>query len=354
MSKLKTSDLVKLIDQLGTQKVYDYATGKTKFRITEVIKPEGPIIFLRWKSNKTEKSASLARVSKNQLATVASVFSAKPNYPIHLDRLFSAGGNTRSALEALLANTPNFFICYLQRTHVYTGNRSIQKHIIWRPIEKHPLGKITETNYEQEISEVEFDINFGDIRPTPENLGKEFKSIEAKTLHTQMQVALVKIGNALNFKTWIAKPDQSIPVENRKLGNLEGVINSLDEVPILFSAESKRAAHYIDCIWFTSDFKHIPAVIEIEHNTKVNSGLARMLNFKETLPSINMNFVIVADNKLRNKVVSDANKAAFRALNSRFMPFSNVTELYGLIQKYSLAGVVDHKFIEPFMEKIVE
>src|SRR5438874_1917717 len=98
-------------------------------------------------------------------------------------------------------------------------------------------------------------------------LGDEFDTIEAKKIHTQMQVALVRIGNALNFRTWIARNDQSIPVGRRRLSDLEGVISSLDDVSILYDKESKRAASLIDCIWFSADFKYIPAVIEVEHST---------------------------------------------------------------------------------------
>lgn len=354
MSKLKTSDLVNAIAQLGTQQVYSYPSGNTKFKIVEVTKPEGPIRFLRWSSNESEQKGSIARVSTNQLTTVASVFSNRPDYPIHLDRLFSAGGNTRSALEALLANTPNFFICYVQRTHAYTGNRTVQKHLVWHPDKTHQVGEITETSYEQEISEIELDVNFGDIRVTSSMLSDEFDSIEAKKIHTQMQVALVEIGNALNFKTWIAKNDRSIPVGNSQLGRLKGVLQSLEEVPIFHSPEMKQAASLIDCIWFTPDFKFIPAVIEVEHSTGVTSGLTRMLKFRETMPSWKTRFTVVADSALRNKVVSEANNPVFRELQTKFMSYATVRELYGLIQKYNLSGVIEQNFIEPFLENVVE
>ncbi len=120
MSKLKSSDLVKQIAQLGINKTYDYYTGRTKIKITEIIAPEGPINFIRWDSNQPENTAKSGSISVNQLSTAASVFSGKSNYPIHFDRLFSAGGNSRSAFESLLAYTPHFFICYPQRTNPYT------------------------------------------------------------------------------------------------------------------------------------------------------------------------------------------------------------------------------------------
>ena len=101
MSKLRTSDLVNAIAQFGTQRVYNYPSGSAKFKIVEVTKPEGSIKFLRWNSNDSEQKGSIARISTNQLATIAFVFSNRPNYPIHLDRFFSAGGNSRSAIISI-------------------------------------------------------------------------------------------------------------------------------------------------------------------------------------------------------------------------------------------------------------
>jgi type II restriction enzyme len=355
MQMLKASDIVNMIDQLGTHKIYDYYRKKTKIRITEVVKPEGPIKFMRWDSQKSESNATTGGISTNQLGIIASVFSRRPNYPINFDRLFSGGGNSRSALETLLAHTSRFFICYPERTNIYTGKIEKElKHIMWCPSDAHPLGEISKKDYKQVISEVELDVDFGNIGITQGMLSDEFDSIETKKVHTQMQVALVKIGQALDFHTWVAKNDRAIKVENIRLGELQGVIPSLEDVGILYNHQSKQAASLIDCIWFSTDFKYIPAVIEIEHSTGVTSGLTRMMKFKEAIPSIVTNYTIVAPNDIRNKVVSEANNAVFRKLMTRYMAYSTVRELYGLIQRYKLSNVVQRTFIEPFMENVVE
>lgn len=355
MAKLGSADLVNFISQLGTQRGYNYYAGSTRIRITDIVRPEGPIRFVRWDRQKSETTASSGSISINQLATAASVFSSRPDYPIHFDRLFSASGNSRAALETLLAHTPHFFICYPQRTHPYTGNTErTLKHIIWCLNKEHPLGEIGVTDCDQVISEVEMGVEFGEIGVTPGMLGDEFDTIEAKKTHTQMQIALVEIGNALNFRTWIARNDRSISVGTTQLGRLQGVVQSLEEVPIFYTPRIRQAASLIDCIWFSSDFQYIPSIIEVEHSTGVTSGLTRMLRFKNTIPSITTKFTIVAPKELRNKVVSEANDATFRSLGARFMPYSTVRELYGLIKRYSLSNVVERNFIEPFMEKVVE
>lgn len=288
------------------------------------------------------------------IALMASLCSTKPNYPLHVDRVFSAGGNSRSALETLLAHTPHFFVCYPKRIDVYSGEIIENlKHIMWCPDDAHEWSVIARKPYDEIISEVEMGLDFGQIKITSADLGDEFDSIQARTTHIQMQIALIEIGRALNFRTWIAKNDRSIQVQGKSLGQFEGVVQSLDEMNIFYSARIKDAAALIDCIWFTEDGNQIPAIIEIEHSTGVTSGLTRMLKLREVMPAIQTTFTVVAPNLLRNKVVSEANQRVFSRLQARYMPYSTVRELYSLIHRYALSGVVDHKFIDPFMEKVV-
>ncbi len=355
MPKLKTTDLVNAISTLNKDRVFKYYSGLSKLKITDIEKPEGPIGFVRWRSNELEQSAKSGSISTSMLTMAASVFSGKPNYPIHLDRLFSAGGNSRSAFETLLVHTPHFFISYPQRTNPYTGELDTpHKHVMWCPDDSHELASIGEKDFNEVISEIELGLKFGDIDITPNMLDKEFDTIEAKKTHTQMQVAIVEIGNALKFQTWIAKNDRSIQVGKTNLGKLKGVIDSLEDVPILYTKESKKRASLIDCIWFSQDFKYIPAVIEVEHSTGVTSGLTRMLKFQKSLPSVSTKYTIIAPNRLRNKVVTETNSEVYRAMNGRYMSYSTVRELYGLIQKYSLLNVIEYNFIEPFMEKMID
>jgi type II restriction enzyme len=354
MPKLQAADLVNEIAKLDRASIYDYVSGRSRLKILEVREPEGPILFANIQPN-----GSLGRrrsISREQLAKVAFICSARPNFPLHIDRIFSAGGNTRSALEALLAYTPNFFICYPKRIDVYSGEiLQNLKHIMWCPDQEHPRGEWHQKEYEEIVSEgVDLGVEFGRITITQANLGDEFDTIEAKTTHTQMQIALLEIGNALNFQTWIAKNDRSIPVRDTTLGQLGGVIQSLDEVSVFHHREMKEKAMLIDCIWFSDDGRRIPAVIEVEHSTGVTSGLTRMSKLRETLGDISPTYVIVAPDQLRAKVVSEANDRHFRALNARFMPYSRVRELFGLVQRYPLTGTVDHRFVHAFMEQIVQ
>jgi type II restriction enzyme len=118
MPKLKITDLVNSIAQLEKGKFYKYPSSKNEIKITEIVRPEGPIKFVLLKGKDKDEEKT---ISERMLGIAASVFAEKPNYPIHFDRLFAAGGNTRSAFEALLAHTPNFFICKPKRINPYTG-----------------------------------------------------------------------------------------------------------------------------------------------------------------------------------------------------------------------------------------
>lgn len=110
MTRLTAADLVNAISQLELNRTYTYVSGKSRIEILRIVKPEGPIAFVN-----VDAAGSAGRtgsISAQQLTKMALVCSNKPNYPLHIDRVFSAGGNSRSAFETPLAHTPHFFMCY--------------------------------------------------------------------------------------------------------------------------------------------------------------------------------------------------------------------------------------------------
>jgi hypothetical protein len=348
---LTAANLLNEITNLGTSREYTYISGNNVVKLARIIYPEGPVVFMR-RNNQGQLVSE--RITPRMLTKMALVCSAKPNYPIHVDRLFSAGGNTRSALEALLAHTPHFFVCNPARVDVYTGEiKHDLKHIMWCPDDSHPLGEIAVKDYSGVITELEASLDFGEIRIPPSSLGDKFASIDAKRIHVQMQVALIEIGKALNLKTWIARNDHSVLVGNRRLIDLPGTVKSLDEIGLFFDPEIREAAALIDCIWFTQNGRDVPAIIEIEHSTGVTSGMTRMLKFREAFPAIHPIYTVVAPDELRAKVIGEISQDVFEPLHARYMPYTNVRELYGLLQRYALTGIVNHRFVEAFMERII-
>jgi hypothetical protein len=166
----------------------------------------------------------------------------------------------------------------------------------------------------------------------------------------QIQATLVEIGKQLGFRTWVALNDKGIEYKGQKLGEMESVIGSLKNEKMISAYDNAiRAALMIDCVWFRNS-AFMPAVIEIEHSTGVTSGLSRMKNLQDAIPSIMTRYVIVAADEDRSKVLQECNKTQFRSLNAKFFPYSVVEELYTLCQRRKLKGVTD-EFLDCFMEQ---
>jgi type II restriction enzyme len=179
-------------------------------------------------------------------------------------------------------------------------------------------------------------------------------NVDIQRRHSQIQVALYIIGKQLNFRTWIAQNDKGILYQQRKLGELDGVIVSLKDEKLLSAyIEASQAALMIDCIWFKNG-RLMPAVMEVEHSTGVTSGLTRMKNFQDKfIPLQDVRYVIVAPDEDRAKVIKEANKPQFHSLNTRFFPYSAVEELTALCQKRKLRGVTE-EFLDCYMESVLQ
>ena len=153
----------------------------------------------------------------------------------------------------------------------------------------------------------------------------------------------------MGFRTWVAHNDKAIEYNGKKLGETEGVIFRLEDIPLLTAFnDAVRAALFIDIIWFRNS-KFMPAVIEIEHTTRVTSGLARMKNFQDHLPKFDSRWVIAAADEDRDLVITECNKPQFRSLNAQFFPYSAIEELYSLCQRRKIMGIND-EFLDCFME----
>jgi type II restriction enzyme len=351
MTSLSVSDLIQAIGALRRDRLYAYVSGQNQLQIDSIDNMSGAIRFSR---RSRAGKLTPGTISPQMLARAAAIFAAKPDYPLHIDRMFSAGGNSRSALETLLAYTPHFYVCYPERFDSYSGEiRRDLKHLIWSPGEAgHAPGILVEKTYQGVINEQEAALEFGEIHIPKGERRSEFDTIEAQRVHVQMQVALIRIGSALGLQSWIARNDHTARVGQMRLIDLDGTIPSLDQVKLFFDPEIRRAAEMIDCIWFTRDGRAVPAIIEIEHSTGVTSGLTRMLKFQQVFPGINPVFTIVAPDEMRSKVLREISDRAFSGLNARFLAYSRVRELYGLLQRYTLSGLLDHRFAIAFMETV--
>jgi len=358
MRRLTASNIVSYINQLSKDNVYSYVNPKTKgvIKVEGVDLPEGPIRIKRWIPSKgeTEQSKKTETISTEMIWRVANAFNE--NQPINIDRVLGASYNTRSVLEALIANTPEFYFCYPGRIENKGGQTSIKnghKHLVWRPDIPHKLGLINKIETNIVISEVPtLEVFYDSLVLAENNTEQQTLDIDIQRRHAQIQIALYFIGKQLNYRTWIAQNDKGILYQNKRIGEYDGVIASLkDEKLMTAYDEAIQAALMIDCIWFKNG-RLMPAVMEVEHSTGVTSGLSRMKNFKDKFPPFPTRYVIVAPDEDRDKVIKEANKPQFKDLDTRYFTYSAVEELYALCQKRKIRGVTED-FLDCYMEPIV-
>lgn len=357
--KLTASNIVSAISQLPKDRAYQYINPRTKnqIEIVHITYPQGPILIKRYNPTRGEGSsgAKEGSISTQMIWRVANAF--LPNQPINFDRVLGASYNTRSVLESLLAHTPQFYCCSPGRIEIVSSSSQIQrghKHLMWCPDQPHELGVISQTQTDIVISEIpNIDIVY-DALTVPDNLLTGQLDIDIQRRHAQMQIALIHIGQQLAYKTWIAQNDKGIIYNNRRIGEMDGVIPSLQSSGTVISkfTDAVKAALLIDCIWF-KNARLMPAVIEIEHSTGVTSGLTRMKGLQDLLPPFPTRYVVVAPDEDREKVVREANRFQFRSLDTRFFPYSSVEELYALCQRRKIRGVSE-EFLDCYMESVVE
>jgi len=347
---LTPSNLVTEIGLLPTNVFYNYphAKTKTKVRVVSVTKPVGPIRIERKTGSKKKEET----ISVQMIQRYANSFGE--NIPINIDRVLGASYNTRSSLEALLANTPEFFVCYPKRIEMLASSfksKKGHKHLLWNPdpTQLHPRGEIKVVDCNLTISErpsIETVYGIVEIPPTAE---KEGMSIEVQRRHTQIQIALAEIGHQLGYRTWIAANDQGIEYNKKPLLALPGVIPNLAAEKILSAfGEAVKAARLIDCVWFQNGTL-MPAVLEVEHSTGVTSGLTRMQTFKDLIPPYPTRWVIVAPDEDRTAVMTKASVKQFSKLNAKYFSYSAVEELHSLCKKRRIKGVTED-FLDCFME----
>lgn len=353
--RLRASDLAKAISELPKNRQYTYVNPKNKGRIVihDVQLPEGPIEIKRFNSTTggSLKAAKVATVSDKMLWRVANAI--REGVPFNIDRILGASYNTRSVLESLLAHCPQFYVCRPGRVEMLDSTSAIRpghKHLLWNPDKPHPLGKTVAVDTGLVISEQSVEAVYEAVT-IPDSLLDENIGIEVARRHAQIQIALILIGRALGFRSYIAKNDQAIVYGDKALAELPGVVTSLDGEPLLLAyPDAVKAGAWIDCVWFRNN-KFMPAVLEIEHSTGVNSGLVRMEKFRYSLPPFETRFVIVAPDEDRGIVMDRCSDAQFKELKPFYFPYSGVEEFYALVTRRTPKGISD-QFIDSFLERV--
>lgn len=361
MTRLTASDIARAINKLPRNRAYNYIepATTTKIELLNVVMPEGPIFFKRYDPAKggTSATAKKASISAGFIRRIANA--ARPGGFLNFDRIVAGSYNVRSAFEALLAYTPQFYYSYPGRIDNSESSTEIKqghKHLLWLPNEPHKQGVPAEKKVnDMTISEIPSQEAIYEAVVLPPNVAHPGGHLEARLApeiqrrHAQIQIALVEIGKQLGFRTWVAQNDKGIQYKGKKLGEMDGVIVRLEDMQqISAHSDAIKAALLIDVVWFRNT-KFIPAVIEIEHTTGVTSGLTRMKNFQDRIPPFPKRWVIAAADEDREKVMTECNKPQFTSLRAQFLPYSAIDELYSLCQRRKIKGV-EEEFLDSFME----
>ena len=358
MTRFTAYNLVRAISLLPRNINYNYINPRTPglIHIENTILPAGPIQIRRWNPQKGEtySNSKTVSISSEMIWRVANA--VNEGEPINLDRILAGSYNTRSALETLIALTPEFYYCYPGRIKDIDGYSSIEhghKHLIWLPNTPHEQGKLVEKQVpDMAISEIPLQSVTYDNLVLPDSMiiGGDM-NIETVRRHTQIQIALYLIGLQLGYRTWIAQNDKGIIYKEKPLLEQPGIISALSAENIISAFNgAELSARFIDCIWF-ENHRFMPAVMEVEHTTGVTSGLTRMKGLQDTMPSFNTRYVIVAPDNDREKVVEEANRPQFVSLDTRYFSYSSVEELYYICTHRNLHGV-KQEFLDCYMEKV--
>lgn len=335
-----------------------YPSQKGVFIVTRVVSPEGPIYIKRRGIRASTPWKEVKEVSISSTMIWRYVNALKSGAPTNIDRVLGASYNTRSALEAIVAHLPNFFICYPSRI-TEIGSQEIifekgHKYIIWDPEKSHAFGvQAIDTSVngfinESAISDIYFDAQNveGDTQAKDKILDPSIRR-----MHSQMQVLLSQTANWMNLRSWIAVEDHGIITGGKNILAYPYIVKDLsNEISIKSSPDAIDVAKHIDCIWFNGG---MPFVFEVEHSTGVTSGLCRMNKLRER-SHMDTDYVIVAPDADRQMVLQKANSSQFEDMRLWYMPYSNLIEMSDFATKHKYRGNSRARgsFAKMFMEEI--
>lgn len=136
---------------------------------------------------------------------------------------------------------------------------------------------------------------------------------EEEQSHTMIQHQLVKLGNALGYKTWVATNDRSKEWEGEKFSFL-----TTDRLPRLMTKDSdQKTVELIDVIWLEQD--RVICAFEIEHSTTIYSGALRLFDLAKTL-DVKINLFIVAPDSREVELVQILTRPTFREEVAKYQP----------------------------------
>lgn len=361
MSNLSVQELIGQFKYLINIGAILYPAGKSVFMIVRVDSPEGPVTVKRKRCSDSTPWNAVPEVSISSQMLWRVVNALRTGLPIQIDRVVGASYNSRSVLEAMIACCSNFFMCRPKRMTLVgtqtTISENSHKYLIWRANETHEIGNIQWIDLDGYITEVpskELYFDAQNLDPIPATSDKSQLDPTIRRLHSQMQVLLSHAANWMNMRSWVAVEDHGIITGGKNLLSYPFMVKELEQERVISNyPEAIKVAKHIDCIWFNGG---MPFVFEVEHTTGVTSGLTRMQRLHEKASHSATDYVIVAPDEDREKVLQKADAAQYDDLSLWYLSYSSLIELSEFSKKHAYRCGIKGKgnFTKMFMEQIHE
>lgn len=222
--------MISELSQLQTGVVYPYASISAKTQgectLVAVDQSTSAVSFRRAGDAKDQQ------IKADKLKLLADALSER--IPVEINALYGGGGNFRSALEALVARTPNVFLCEING----------KKHIFWDPNQKHASGDIT-------------------VGIPPKGVISTSQVREAIQLLKTLDVQFDEV-TTYTHRVWVSEVEKKLGVlnlEDEFRCWLSNVYKKPDGAPIAQTAISS----YVNSLLYLTDAKAYPG--QYDHNS---------------------------------------------------------------------------------------
>lgn len=145
----------------------------------------------------------------------------------------------------------------------------------------------------------------------------------------KIQALLAEIGEKMNFKIWLPKPDR------QRIANLWTASTGtlLEILPLNYDDATLNTIENIDVLWIKG--RSIVRAFEVEHTTSIYSGILRMADLMALQPNLNIQAHIVAPIDRKEKVLKEISRPVFAFLEKRPLSESCSFLSYDTIQELS-------------------
>jgi len=143
--------------------------------------------------------------------------------------------------------------------------------------------------------------------------------------HEEIQWLLLHVGSSMGLDVWVARNDRGRAHDDQ---NFQEIPRLLEDLPRQFDDATQKTVELIDVLWLQRGA--ILAAFEVEHTSRIYSGLLRMADLLAMQPNLNIRLYIVAPDDRREKVLAEINRPAFVHLGlhhaCRYIPYSALKE----------------------------